>query len=31
MLSFGWVAYQVIRATELYRDTQESGERFDMG
>jgi len=31
MLSFGWVAYQVIKATNLYKDTQESGEKFDMG
>ena len=31
MLSFGWMGYQIIHAHLLYKKTQESGERFDMG
>ena len=31
MLSFGWMAYQIIHAHLLYKKTQETGEKFDMG
>lgn len=31
ILSFGWVAYQIIHAHLLYRKTEETGEKFDMG
>ena len=31
VLSFGWISYQVIHAHLLYKKTQESGEKFDMG
>ncbi len=31
MLSFGWVGYQIIHAHFLYKKTQESREKFDMG
>ena len=31
VLSFGWISYQVIHAHLLYKKTQETGERFDMG
>jgi len=31
MLSFAWMGYQLIHAHLLYRKTQESGEKFDMG
>jgi len=31
MLSFGWMAYQVIHAWELYQHTQKRGEKFEMG
>jgi len=30
MLSFGWIAYQILHANRLYRHTQETGEKFDM-
>ena len=31
VLSFGWVSYQILHAGKLYRHTQETGEKFDMG
>jgi len=31
MLSFGWMSYQIIHAHLLYKKTQETGEKFDMG
>lgn len=31
ILSFGWVAYQIIHAHRLYRKTEETGEKFEMG
>ena len=31
MLSFSWMAYQIIHAWRLYNDTQKNGEKFDMG
>ncbi len=31
MLSFGWMAYQIIHAWKLYKHTQETGEKFEMG
>jgi len=31
ILSFGWIAYQVIHAHQLYRKTEATGEKFDMG
>jgi len=31
ILSFGWVTYQVIHAYRLYRKTEMTGEKFDMG
>ena len=31
ILSFGWMAYQIIHAWKLYQHTQETGEKFDMG
>jgi hypothetical protein len=31
ILSFGWVAWQIIHAHLLYKKTQETGEKFDMG
>ena len=31
ILSFGWVAWQIIHAHLLYRKTEKSGEKFDMG
>lgn len=31
MLSFGWMGYQIIHAHLLYKKTQETGEKFDMG
>ncbi len=31
ILSFGWVSYQITHAHLLYRKTEESGEKFDMG
>ena len=30
MLSFGWIAYQIVHAWKLYRQTQETGEKFEM-
>ena len=31
ILSFGWVAWQIIHAHRLYRKTEATGEKFDMG
>ncbi len=31
ILSFGWIAYQIIHAHLLYRKTEVTGEKFDMG
>ncbi|PHS37992.1 MAG: hypothetical protein COB07_09425 [Sulfurovum sp.] len=31
ILSFGWISYQIIHAHFLYKKTQKSGEKFDMG
>ena len=31
IVSFGWIAYQIIHAHLLYKKTQETGEKFDMG
>jgi hypothetical protein len=31
ILSFGWMAYQIIHAWKLYQHTQETEEKFDMG
>jgi len=31
ILSFGWMAYQIIHAHLLYKKTQKTGEKFDMG
>jgi len=31
ILSFGWMAYQIIHAWKLYKHTQETGEKFEMG
>jgi len=31
ILSFGWMAYQIIHAWKLYQHTQKTGEKFDMG
>jgi len=31
MLSFAWVGYQIIHALKLYKNTQDTGEKFDMG
>jgi hypothetical protein len=31
ILSFGWLSYQIIHAHVLYKKTQETGEKFDMG
>jgi hypothetical protein len=31
ILSFGWMAYQIIHAHLLYKKTQETSEKFDMG
>jgi MFS family permease len=31
ILSFGWISYQIIHAHLLYKKTQETGEKFDMG
>jgi len=30
-LSFGWMTYQIVHAWKLYRHTQETGEKFEMG
>jgi len=31
ILSFGWMTWQIIHAWKLYVQTQETGEKFDMG
>jgi hypothetical protein len=31
ILSFGWVAWQIAHAHLLYKKTEETGEKFDMG
>ena len=31
VLSFSWMAYQIIHAHKLYKETQKNGEKFDMG
>jgi hypothetical protein len=31
ILSFSWMAYQIIHAQKLYKQTQENGEKFNMG
>ncbi len=31
ILSFSWMAYQLIYANKLYKQTQKTGEKFDMG
>jgi len=31
ILSFGWMTYQIIHAHLLYKKTQDTGEKFDMG
>jgi len=31
ILSFSWMAYQIIHAWKLYNDIQRNGEKFDMG
>ena len=31
MLSFGWLSYQIIHAHLLYKKTQKTGEKFEMG
>jgi len=31
LLSFGWMAWQIIHAWKLYTYTQKNGEKFDMG
>jgi len=31
ILSFAWMAYQIIHADRLYKETQKNGEKFDMG
>jgi hypothetical protein len=31
LVSFGWMAYQIIYAQSLYKKTQVTGEKFDMG
>jgi len=31
ILSFSWIAYQIIHANKLYKETQKNGEKFDMG
>ena len=31
ILSFGWMAWQIVHAWKLYKHTQETGEKFDMG
>ena len=31
ILSFGWMAWQIVHAWKLYKYTQETGEKFDMG
>ncbi len=31
ILSFGWMAWQIVHAWKLYNHTQKTGEKFDMG
>lgn len=31
ILSFSWMAYQIIHANKLYKETQKNGEKFEMG
>ena len=31
ILSFGWMTYQIMHANKLYKQTQATGEKFDMG
>jgi hypothetical protein len=31
ILSFSWMSYQIIHAHLLYKKTQETGEKFDIG
>jgi hypothetical protein len=31
IVSFSWMAYQIIYADKLYKETQKNGEKFDMG
>ncbi len=31
ILSFSWMAYQLIHANKLYNETQKNGEKFEMG
>jgi uncharacterized membrane protein YesL len=31
IVSFSWMAYQIIHADKLYKETQKNGEKFDMG
>ena len=31
ILSFSWLAYQIIHANKLYKETQKNGKKFDMG
>jgi len=31
ILSFSWMAYQIVHANKLYKDTQKNEEKFDMG
>ena len=31
ILSFSWVSYQIVHAWKLYKHTQETGEKFEMG
>jgi len=31
ILSFGWMTYQIVHAWKLYKHTQETGEKFEMG
>ncbi|KYJ86037.1 hypothetical protein [Sulfurovum riftiae] len=31
ILSFGWITYQIYHAWKLYKHTQETGEKFEMG
>ncbi len=31
IISFSWMAYQIIHANKLYNETQKNGEKFEMG
>jgi predicted membrane protein len=31
ILSFSWMAYQIIHAQKLYKETQKNGKKFNMG